>query len=42
LGITLEENYLAIVLEGDEYLTKHTYKQVDEIYNGEFILYVQN
>jgi hypothetical protein len=42
LGITLEENYLAIVLEGDEYLTKHTYKQVDEIYNGKFILYVQN
>jgi hypothetical protein len=41
LGITLEENYLAIVLEGDEYLTKHTYEQVEEIYNGEFILYVQ-
>jgi hypothetical protein len=42
LGITLEENYLAIVLEGDEYLTKHTYEKVEEIYNGKFILYVQN
>jgi hypothetical protein len=41
LGITLEGNYLAIVLEGDEYLTKHTYEQVYEVYNGEFILYVQ-
>ncbi len=42
LGITLEGNYLAIVLEGDENLRKHTYEQVEEIYNGEFILYVQN
>lgn len=41
LGIALEENNLAIVVEGDEYLTKHTYEEVNEIYNGEFILYVQ-
>jgi hypothetical protein len=41
LGITLEGNYFAIVLEGDEYLAKHTYEQVEAIYNGRFILYIQ-
>jgi hypothetical protein len=41
LGIVLEESNLAIVLKGDEYLTRHTYEEVREIYNGEFTLYVQ-
>jgi hypothetical protein len=41
LGIVLEESNLAIVLKGDEYLTRHTYEEVREIYNGGFILYVQ-
>ena len=41
LGIALEENYLATVLEGDNHLTKHTYQEINEIYDEEFILYVQ-
>lgn len=41
LGITLKENSLATVLEEDEYLTEHTYKEVSKIYKEEFILYVQ-
>lgn len=41
LGIALKENNLAIVVEGDEYLTKHTCEEVHEIYKGEFMLYVQ-
>jgi len=41
LGITIEENNLAIVVKEDEYLTKHTYEEIREIYKGEFIIYVQ-
>jgi len=41
LGITLKGNSLAIVLEEDEYLTEHTYEEVKEIYNGNFIFYLQ-
>lgn len=41
LGITLGENYLATVLDGDEHLTKHTYGEVNQVYREEFILYIQ-
>ena len=41
LGITLGKNFLATVIDGDYYLTKHTYEEVNEIYNGRFILYIQ-
>ncbi|KUK67322.1 MAG: seg [candidate division WS6 bacterium 36_33] len=41
LGITLEENYLATVLEGDKHLTKHTYGEVNQVYKEEFMLYIQ-
>jgi inner membrane protein len=41
LGITLEENYLAIVLEEDDSLTKHTHEEVNVVYNSEFTLYIQ-
>lgn len=41
LGIILEENSLATVLQGDEYLTEHKYMEVMESYDEEIIFYIQ-
>jgi hypothetical protein len=41
LGITLKGNSLATVFAEDDYLTEHTYEEVQEIYNGNFVFYIQ-
>jgi hypothetical protein len=41
LGITLKEKHLATVFAKDDYLTEHTYEEVKEIYNENFVFYIQ-